>query len=275
MGREKIKYKAIFCDLDGTLLFDHKTITEYTKRVIKEYTLRGGIFIINTGRMDMSSREFAEELGTINQPISVISLQGSMIMDNNGKIIHRAMIDNETAVKIIKIMESRGVYVQSYDDDGVFVKELDEISLNYKQICNANLKIVGCVSEHLEKTKLDSFKILSVIPANEAEAYMKEFDELKIEGVDHFMASKTYFEFVSKNAGKEKGMKTACDMLGLSLDEVMAFGDNGNDVEMIRQAGFGVAVDNAREEAKAVASYVCESNEEDGVAKTIEKFCLL
>lgn len=275
MEREKIKYKAIFCDLDGTLLTTDRQITEYSKRVIKEYTLRGGLFIINTGRMDMSSRNFAEELDILNQPVSVISLQGSMIIDNAGKIIHRAMIDNATATRIVKMIEKRGVHVQSYDDDGVFVKELDEISVDYKRICNANLKIVGPVSEHLEKTKLDSFKILAVIPEEQAEAYVKEFDELKIEGVDHFMASKTYFEFVSKNAGKEKGMKTACDMLGLSLDEVMAFGDNGNDVEMIKQAGFGVAVANAREEAKAVASYVCESNNDDGVAKTIEKFCLL
>ena len=108
MGREKIKYKAIFCDLDGTLLTTDRQITEYSKRVIKEYTLRGGLFIINTGRMDMSSRNFAEELEILNQPVSVISLQGSMIIDNDGKIIHRAMIDNATATRIVKMIEKKG-----------------------------------------------------------------------------------------------------------------------------------------------------------------------
>lgn len=275
MENKKIRYKAIFCDLDGTLLYDPKTISDYTKKVIKEYVARGGIFIINTGRMDMSSRKFAEELGIISQPVSVISLQGSMIMNDGGKIINGATIDNATAIKIVKLLEEKGVYVQAYDNDSVLVKEFEEISLNYKNTCNVNLKVVGKVSTYLEQTGVDVFKILSVIPATQSQAYQKEFDEIGIDGVNHFMASSTYFEFVSKSAGKEKGMEKACEMLGISLSEVMAFGDNGNDVDMIKNAGFGVAVANAREEVKKVALYVCESNKDDGVAKTIEKFCFL
>jgi hypothetical protein len=67
--------------------------------------------------------------------------------------------------------------------------------------------------------------------------------------------------------------ETLAGLLGVDKSEVMAFGDNGNDMEMIRESGFGVAVANARAEVKAVADYVCESNDEDGVAKTIRKFC--
>lgn len=275
MGNDQIRYKAIFCDLDGTLLRTGSKLSEYTKKVIKEYTSRGGLFIINTGRMDMSSREFAEQLETLQQSISIVSLQGSMIMDNEEKIIHKAMVNNATAIRIVKMLEEKGVYVHAYDEDGVLVKELDKISLDYQRICKANLKVVGKLSTYLEKKGIDVFKILSVIPANESDAYMKEFDEIGIDGVNHFMASSTYFEFASVEAGKEKGMRKACQMLGLSIEDVMAFGDNGNDVGMIRDAGFGVAVANAREEAKAVASYVCESNNDDGVAKTIEKYCLL
>lgn len=275
MVNDKIRYKAIFCDLDGTLLKTGSKLSEHTKKVIKEYVSRGGLFIINTGRMDMSSREFAEELETLRQSISIVSLQGSMIMDNDGKILHRAMVDNATAIKIVKRLEEKGVYVHAYDEDVVLIKEFDKISLDYQKICKVNLKVVGKLSTYLEKTGIDVFKILSVIPANESEAYMKEFDEIGIQGVNHFMASSTYFEFASVKAGKENGMKKACEMLGLNTDDVMAFGDNGNDVGMIRDAGFGVAVANARDEAKAVAKYVCESNNDDGVAKTIEKYCLI
>ena len=64
------------------------------------------------------------------------------------------------------------------------------------------------------------------------------------------------------------------DKLGVNRDELIAFGDNYNDMTMIGYAGFGVAMGNAEEDVKKIANYVCESNDEDGVAKTMAKYVL-
>ena len=81
-------------------------------------------------------------------------------------------------------------------------------------------------------------------------------------------------EAVSRKASKGRAIEILAKRYGIGLDEVMAFGDNLNDMEMIETAGFGVAVGNAVDALKERADYVAESCDADGVARTIEKFCL-
>ena len=73
------------------------------------------------------------------------------------------------------------------------------------------------------------------------------------------------------SATKYNAIKILVDNYGYTLNEIVAFGDDYNDVEMLRECGIGVAMTNAIEEAKAVADYICESNNDDGVAKWIEE----
>jgi Cof subfamily protein (haloacid dehalogenase superfamily) len=201
-------------------------------------------------------------------------MQGANVIDKDGRFLYSEYLSDETTLKVVEYFESMGEYVHVYGDNEVLVEEYNEINLAYQKLCNVPLKKVGKISEFLKKTKHKSLKVLAVIPMDKVAFYLSEFEKMNLPDAKYFMASRTYFETVSKKAGKEEGLKKVCELLGVNKSEVMAFGDNGNDMEMIREAGFGVAVANAREEVKAAADYVCESNDEDGVAKTIRKFCL-
>ena len=75
-------------------------------------------------------------------------------------------------------------------------------------------------------------------------------------------------------ANKGVGVESLCRVLGFAHDEVMAFGDNYNDMTMIGYAGFGVAMGNAETDVKKIADYICESNDNDGIANTLDKFVL-
>ena len=271
----EMKYRMIFCDYDGTLAHSDSKMSDYTQKVIKQYVAKGGKFVLCTGRLDISARKFSEQLGLDKaQPISVVSLQGGVVIDNAKNPVRYESMDSDSAYAIIKAFEDSGVYVHCYDHENVFVQEYNEINLDYKRLCDVSLKVVGRVSEFVKKNSFNPVKILAVIPADEVEKNMKLIADLGLKDIQYFMASRTYFECIPKSSGKETGMKTVADYYGIPLDSVMAFGDNGNDVNMIAQAGFGVAVANARREAKAVADLVCESNDDDGVAKTIERLCL-
>ena len=77
----------------------------------------------------------------------------------------------------------------------------------------------------------------------------------------------------AENINKWTAIEVLSDILKISKDEIMAIGDNVNDIKMIEEAGIGVAMDNAWDDIKEKADYVTKSNEEDGVAYAIEKFC--
>ena len=268
-----MKYKVILSDFDGTLVTTDKRLTDFTVETVKEYVRRGGTFIICTGRMYVSAVEYTKILGTSNQPISVVSMQGANIIDKDGKFLYSEYLSTETALKVIEYFENKGEYVHVYGDNEVLIEEYNDINLAYQKLCNVPLKKVGKISEFVRKNNHKSLKVLAVIPMDKVSYYLSEFEKMNLEDAKYFMASRTYFETVSKKAGKEEGLKKVCELLGVDKSEVMAFGDNGNDREMIKEAGFGVAVSNAREEVRAASDYICESNDEDGVAKTIRKFC--
>ena len=98
---------------------------------------------------------------------------------------------------------------------------------------------------------------------------LKQFDSLEL------VASLKYnIEINAAGVNKGKGLLELGEILGISREEIMAFGDGDNDIAMLREVGFGVAMQNADEEVKAVADYVTGSNDEDGVAKAIARFVL-
>ena len=82
----------------------------------------------------------------------------------------------------------------------------------------------------------------------------------------------TYLEVMDLKGSKSNAVKFVSDRLGLDKSEIIAMGDNYNDIEMIKYAGMGVAMGNAPDEIKAIADYVTDTNNNDGVQKALEKF---
>ena len=82
------------------------------------------------------------------------------------------------------------------------------------------------------------------------------------------------YGFICQNVGKMQAIRKLAEMLSIHTSEIMAFGDDENDIEMLAECGYGIAVENAIPEAKRAADFICESNNSDGVAKYIEKYLL-
>ena len=90
--------------------------------------------------------------------------------------------------------------------------------------------------------------------------------------VNVYRSKDTYLEISPKETNKWNAIEKVLSIYNISFDSAIAIGDNYNDIEMIKYAGIGVAVENAKDEIKTVANFICPSNINDGVAKTIEKF---
>lgn len=270
-----MKYKLVLSDYDDTLLPKGGKISDYTLKTIHEYVEKGGTFVVSSGRSSDAVKKLLDENG-INFGYA-LAYNGAYVADlKNDRIIKEIAIKNADAVEIIREMERDGIRPQTYYGSDVFTEKENEFTDAY--IKNTGIPIVFTrkpLSEFLEEKGWNVPKVVCYIPLNSdydkiCEKYKKLFGDKC-----HFMFSKTWlFECVSVNAGKDKGAEALCEYLGLTQKDVMAFGDGQNDLSMINFAGFGVAVENACKELLDACDYVAPSDVDDGVAKTIRKFCL-
>ena len=270
-----MKYKLVVSDYDDTLLPQGGKISKYTIDVIKEYVRRGGLFVISSGRATNAVKKLLDE-NDINFGYA-LAYNGSYVCDlKNNEIISEIAIENAAASEVIREMENDGLSPQTYYGNDVFVEKENLFTDLYAKNTGIPLTFTRIpLSEYMKKRGIDVPKIIAYVSPDVdgvklREKYMKKFGDKC-----QFMFSKSWlFECVSSLAGKDKGAEALCKHLNISKDEVMAFGDGQNDLSMIRFAGFGVAVKNACKELLEAADYIAPADVDDGVAKTIEKFCL-
>ena len=247
-----MKYKLISVDLDGTLLDDNKEISINTINKINELINQGYIFVIATGRPYTGTIRY---LNLFKGDNPVILYNGSVIKLNNKTISFS--LSCESVKKIIDIINSKnGTYIY-WCDEVPFVNRIDNHINDYV--------IISKVAPRIDNHEYHNVtKIIWFDEHDKLKEYEKElFDE--ITDINHFTSQPTYLEFVSNKATKGKALEFICNELKIRKEEVIAFGDGDNDLEMIKYAGLGVAMENASEIVKENAKYITRSNNDEGV----------
>lgn len=257
-------------DFDGTLAKTDKTISDYTVNVIRAYRQNGGIFTIATGRMTEGILFSLNEVG-ITDDIPVISYQGADIrLAKSGKILHSSALDSDLAEEIISYCKTQGIFCQTYDD-GMMVCETEHPHVaRYCQVCRVSHRLVPDLCDLAKHRPLK--KILTWIEEEQMPAIKKQMEKRFGDRCKVCQSSRHFLEFFDLNTDKGKALRFLANYYNVPIQSTMAFGDQFNDLEMIRAAGFGVAVQNAVPELRNAADYVAESNDLDGVAKTIARY---
>ncbi len=251
----------VVTDLDETLLRTDKSISAYTQSVFRRLREQNILFAFATSRSVSASARFRAQL---TPDIDITS--GGAIATMSGKTLFRAAIDITTATAILHdLRTNEGVRQITADTEEYYfiTKPVDPSWLGGQDYANA---IQTDFSEPLPVP--DVFKITP--NAADAEAVSSVAARYPSVDVLHF-TGENWYQIKSRRAGKRAALAAVCAQLGFSLAEVIAFGDDHNDVEMLRACGTGVAVANAIGEAKAAADFICDSNEDDGVAKWLEE----
>ncbi|HSW35402.1 MAG TPA: HAD-IIB family hydrolase, partial [Candidatus Limnocylindrales bacterium] len=159
-------------------------------------------------------------------------------------------------------------------DDRLYIGEENEYSRYYQSLARIDLEPVGDLVNFLKQCQADPSK-LSIIcwdgRLNEIETYLKSH----FNGEISVLQSRPYFlEITDRHATKGQALHWLAEREGIKPEEIIAFGDGHNDIDMLRYAGLGVAVANAHSEVLEAADFVTLSNMEDGVAEVIEKYVL-
>lgn len=270
-----MKYKAIFCDFDGTIYRSDHTISQATKDAVKRYVEAGGKFVISTGRLFSAIYPKTQELGLDGE---VIVYQGAGIYDINTKQqIFGQFFNREDAVKALKYIEALGAdnYVPLvYINDICHAQSKNEYVDEFVKICNISYKTTQIpLSEYVAKCKDKPVKVLVLMQGELCDGFVEK-GEKDFEGLAFMRSHRFVVEIITKGINKGLAISWLCKKYGISTDEAIAIGDSENDIAMIKTAGLGVAMGNAMPKVKQIADFIADTNDSDGVAKVIYQFCL-
>lgn len=263
--------RLIAIDLDGTLLRDDISVSDYTKRILLKAKEKGIRIVIATGRMFCSARAWGMKIGIGDVPMCVYT--GSMVgLCESGKIISDQRMDLKVARDILNVGKENNWYMQSYIEDTVYVPFRDERTDKYEEVCGIKAQVLG--EDFWTPTKAPT-KVLFYDNDLSVMKKIRETVGTKFEKVAGSVISQpNYFELNKKGVSKGAALTKLCNEWGINLENVMTFGNAQNDVSMFNLSQWSFAVENASDTAKQAAQFRTLSNNEDGVARAIEKYVL-
>lgn len=271
-------YKLIAMDMDGTLLTTEKKVTECSKNVLKKAADAGVKLVVCTGRIYTSAMVYAKLIGT---KAPIIASNGAYIREkDSNEIIYSKTLSRDEVYYIIKTAKSFGFYPHIFTNNTIFSEKLIYSSKNYTK-WNEDLPqeeriMIEIVDDLYKVVEEKDGQILKVVIMSEEIEKIAEFKNQVGKELDVSMVASWYnnVEIMAKGTSKGNAVKVLSEHYGIPREEIICIGDNENDLSMIEFAGMGIAMGNAEEEVKKAADYVTDTNENDGVAKAIEKFIL-
>ncbi|WPX08372.1 Cof-type HAD-IIB family hydrolase [Anaerocellum danielii] len=272
-------YKLIAIDLDMTLLDRNKNISYRNKKAIELAKEKGVKIVLCSGRILKGVMYFAKVLGLCDQVI--VACNGAIVRDlKKNKDIYYVGLENEKSLEISRICKENDIYYHYYFRDTMIARRLDYSSKFYHEK-NKELpkeEKIDIIIDDSEQTLKSCGNLVTkfVIIDKDVEKVnqVRKIIEKSLSGVETTKSDINILEVMKEGVNKKKALEFVCFYLGIDPKEIMAIGDNENDLQMIEFAGLGVAMENAIEELKRVADYVTKSHEDDGVARAIEKFVL-
>lgn len=287
-------YKLVAIDLDGTMLNSYGMVTENTKQVIKNTINKGTEVIIASGRPIDSIKTIAKEIGTENY---FIAGNGALIYDiKKDEIIYEKFMNKQKVLEIIKICEENSIAYNIYTEKTIIAKGLKYNVLYYykenlkkEENKKTNITIVEDVYEYIKN--LENEKFLKITVCDETKSVfnsiirklrtVEDIDVLDVlhmsrkmikQGTEDVPIEYYYTEISLKDVDKWNAIEYLANKMNISKDEIIAIGDNINDKEMIENAKVGIAMGQSTPVITEIADFVTTNNNEDGVAKALEKY---
>ena len=268
-----MKYKMFISDYDGTLgKAPENNVDKETLEAINKYIVKGGIFVICSGRETSSITRICKENGLKGL---IASFQGARISDiETGEYLFDGGIDSQTAVKVLDDVGSEGLVPVAYLGDKFFYEKHNQFVEAYRNAIRLEGFEVN-VKEKILKENIRTSKICWLgeesLVNQTAERMNKKYGGKE---VVFNSGAKFLLEAINPEHGKGKAVKFLANYYGISLDEIIAVGDSTNDMELIKGEWHGVAVGDGKKELKAVADEITVPFKDKPVKTLLEKYCL-
>ncbi|ORX46204.1 hypothetical protein BCR36DRAFT_414192 [Piromyces finnis] len=278
---EASKIKIIATDIDGTLVTPEGKVSERTEKVIQKILKKypNLHFVLASGRARPATKQICEKLQIVKRPnTEYILCNGCIIYDYNSNIVWQDTLSPELLRKVHELLKpsSECIYMYCVGDDTVlYDKEWAKILRDEYE----EQTVVKDIEEYIQEIESGRVKInkLGFLISDKSivEKYQSKLESLKKEyNLDSSYAAPIFLEYMPPKTNKGTGLTQLMNKLRVKKDEVISFGDGGNDIELFKAVGWPIAVENACDELKQYAKLITKSNAEDGVADILERIFL-
>lgn len=252
--------KAVFFDIDGTLIpHGQETMPKSTIMALRQLKEKGIKVFIATGR----------PVTTMTNALSQFDFDGYLALNGqycyiDGRVVRDCYIDQKDIAQVIPYITKQQISCIFAEKDYVYVNLRSEKYLEFHKGIEDQMNVIDDVN----RTKSHhTYQLMVFIDESEEKEFFKHLPNCKSARWHPMFA-----DIIPKQGGKDQGIKAMAQALHISVDEVMAFGDGGNDIDMLKCAGIGVAMGNASTKVKAVADYVTTSVDQDGIYQALKNF---
>lgn len=258
------RFRLIALDVDGTIRDRERQISSRTRSAIERVREKGAYVTLATGRTFLSALNASTDLG-LTCPI--ITFQGAHVAMPNGDLLWHTPLTSQMTATALDALAGRDEFeVMAYYGNDIFVVEMSDWAEDYGQRNSIPIHVV-------QPEKITSGPMTRLVVRGDDDAIESLEVELndRFDGSLYVTRSLSYFcEILHPDAGKDKAIGWLCSHLDISPTDTLAFGNGYNDIEMLSEAGLGVAVDGGVPQAIAAADLVAPSMEDDGVARVLE-----
>lgn len=261
-------YKLIAVDLDGTVLNSNVEVLPSTVEAVRFARRKGVKVVISTGRIVGEAAQFAREIGASS---AMITSGGAAISDpKNIKDVYEWTIPVPLSARIMKVLERRPISAMIYVGEHLYMTSYSDAQFKKSRRVEgywSSRIIEDNLSERIVRDKLGVCKIFARGDINILADALCQFNFLP--GIHITRSAEDNFEIMPAGVNKGRALRQLADLMGISMEQVIAIGDSDNDSEMLHAAGMPVVMANGDDAVKQIAKYITSSNDEGGVAQAI------
>lgn len=272
-----MSYRLIALDLDGTALDTNRSIRPATKAALAEAQRRGIKVVLVTGRHHVATHPYHHELGL---PTPAVCCNGTYLYDYAGaEVLRGAPLRKEQAHALLAFCRRHDMHTLIYSENAMnFEVQNDHLTglidwaNQYPEAIRPVLRLIPSFDHLIEDERI----IWKFVISHDDRAAVEQCVAAMGQELDLSYEWSWVDRVDIAQTGNSKGARLAewAKSQDIRLDEIIAFGDNLNDISMLTMAGMGVAMGNGEAQVKDIADYVTTSNNTDGIAETIGKFVL-
>jgi Cof subfamily protein (haloacid dehalogenase superfamily) len=258
-------------DLDGTVLRRNLRITQETITALQRLRDRGMRLVVATGRRFEDAREHAERLGFVDQD-PVICYGGSMVRRINGETLRHRTLPKELSMEVLEWAAQRDLHARVFVDGRIITSPDTPAALEHlRRYEEPGVSTVESPADWLEEGDEEPTKLVIVDYPDDIGGWLEEAGSAFAGRLFVTRSLPHYVEIGGLEGTKSKALEFLCERWGIEQARVLAFGDADNDIDMLRFAGYGVAVGGMTGEVREAADEVVPGVDENGVSRYVDK----
>lgn len=290
-GEKKYMYQLVAIDLDGTLLNSYGEVSQKNKESIQRVVQKGVQVVLTSGRPIASIKSLALECGC--GPYIICGNGAITYHIEKNEVVYNRFLEKAKVLQIIKICEENSIFYAIYTQDCIITKSLSYNILFFHQENTkktedkkVRINLMQNIYEYVAQSENQNYLKMTICDENpivfksimQKLKSVKNVDVLDVahmsrkmikDGTKDVLVEYHYTEITNQNVDKWGAVADLAKRLNIKEEEIMAIGDNMNDIEMIKNAGMGVAMGESNPMVKKNADKIVADNDHDGVAEAL------